>query len=52
VKALGTCRNEGTIFEPVKDPQIKKIAMIDMIEAARLETTELSSPKVTVFKLV
>jgi hypothetical protein len=43
---------KGTSLEPVKAPQIRKIARIEMTDAARSGVTALSSPKVTVLRLV
>jgi hypothetical protein len=42
----------GTSFEPVKAPQIRNSARIEMTDAARSGRTALSSPKVTVLRLV
>ncbi len=42
----------GVRLEPVNAPQIKKMDTTDIIEAGLFAVTALSSPNVTVFKLV
>jgi hypothetical protein len=46
----GICRNEGIKLEPVNVAHIKNTVRIEIKDAARLDRTALSSPKVTVFR--
>jgi len=50
INGPGTCI--GVNLEPVNEPQIANIATIEIIEAALLGVTALSSPNVTVLRLV
>jgi hypothetical protein len=42
----------GVNLEPVNEPQIANIAITEIMEAALLGVTALSSPNVTVLRLV